>query len=159
MWQLVEESHHSALWHLCSHMGALLDLSFWICRREHPMIVPVCRWRSVSSSSPYLESYHPTERTDCGSLCPWGLLELTWLDGEGRIWCQFLSERNLNRLYCASFVLSWWEAENNLPFFLSWQNWSGMRCQFKLFRMAMALVCSKFLIIIKQIKNMSGSHQ
>lgn len=39
--------------------------------------------------------------------------------------------------------------------FSLWQNWSGMKCQFKLFRMAMALVCSKFLIIFRLIENMS----
>lgn len=50
----------------------------------------------------------------------------------------------------ARFVRSRWsESKNIVPVFSLWQNWSGMKCQFKLFRMAMALVCSKFPPVIK----------
>lgn len=105
---------------------------------HHPCLPPL----------PHLESYHPAERADCGSSCPRGSLELTWHDIKGRIWCWFVSERDfepLHSLFCHD--------DQNLKIsslsFSLWQNWSGMKCQFKLFRMAMALVCSKFPTIIK----------
>lgn len=95
-----------------------------------------------------------TARTDWGSECLWGFSKLMWIETEGEISCHFMSACVcvcLRRTWpsstvCSVFIIRTWKCPYEfsiLSFSLFLQNWSGMKCQFKLFRMAMALVCSK----------------
>lgn len=149
MWQLVEEFHQ-----LLSDIHALC---FWIWRRECIMVLPNTLIVHVEESVFFLSlpgiiSTNRKKRLFVFVSLGLRRIDTTWYGG---MWCQFASERDLNlcTVCCVMMKLK----IPSLSFSL-WQNWSGMKCQFKLFRMAMALVCSKFLILIKLIECNSWCH-